>query len=97
MPAKSDAMVNFRANVLKAINDDGISVLEIAKRISAERVRRAKRHEKPNVKAVSHTFLYNLLNGHFDCSLPFAGEIAGALDRPLADLIESEKNFAKIG
>lgn len=35
---------------------------------------------------VSRPFLYNMLNGKFDCSIPFAEEIANALQVPLATL-----------
>ncbi|MDE2021217.1 MAG: helix-turn-helix transcriptional regulator [Patescibacteria group bacterium] len=88
MAVNSPSMEAFRENVKHVIaNTPEMSVAKLAREISASRDK--------NDPAVSRTFLSNLLNGHFPCSIPFAEEVANALGVKLSDLLSSHRRRGK--
>lgn len=82
MKADSEAMRNFRANVKRIIADTpGLSISKLALMVNDVRDR--------DEKDVSRPFLSNVLNGHYDCSVPFAEDVANALDKKLTELLSA--------
>jgi len=94
MASNSMALSNFRDNVRDIIRETpGLSILKLVELMNARR--RESYAESPPEKEmkVSRTFINNMLNGKFDCSVGLAEEIAAVLGVPLPVLISDKKNL----